>query len=103
LLGPYVVYSGRSVYDIRNLPDTPDTSYYSEFLNNASVQAALGVSVNSTLTNNDVYFAFQQSGDAVTGYAFQALEKLLGQGVRVVLYYGDADVSPKTLFSGILF
>jgi hypothetical protein len=70
-----------------------------KFLNTASIQAALGVSINSTSPLDGVYDAFQQSGDAVSGYAFQALEKLLGEGVRVVLYYGDADVSPKLSLS----
>ena len=41
--------------------------------------------------------------DTVFGYAFQALEKILGEGVRVVLYYGDADVNPNPSLSRILF
>jgi hypothetical protein len=101
LLGCYHT-SGRSPYDIRALSGLSG-DYCIEFLNTANIQEALGVSVNSTLLFNGVYEAFQQSGDAVSGYAFQALEKLLDEGVRVVLYYGDADVSPKLSLSQIFF
>ena len=100
----YYEYSGRSPYNIRALPDVSATKYCTEFLNTASIQEALGISVNNSMsTNNGVHNAFQQSGDAVFGYAFQALEKILGEGVRVVLYYGDADVNPKPSLSRILF
>lgn len=36
-------------------------------------------------------FAFGKSGDIIYANSFEKLEALLEKGVRVVLYYGDAD------------
>jgi carboxypeptidase C (cathepsin A) len=38
-----------------------------------------------------VYWAFQQTGDFVYPNFIEDLEMLLNAGVRVALYYGDAD------------
>lgn len=43
------------------------------------------------LANDDIYFAFQSTGDFVYGSFIKDLEYLLDQDVRVSLYYGDAD------------
>jgi carboxypeptidase C (cathepsin A) len=61
------------------------------YLNQASVQDALGVNLNYTDANNEVYYAFQQTGDFVYPFAREGLEDLLRKGVRVALYSGDAD------------
>jgi len=61
------------------------------FLNLASTQEALGVDLNYTDANDDVYYAFQQTGDFVYPNFIVDLEELLDNGVRVALYYGDAD------------
>jgi carboxypeptidase C (cathepsin A) len=64
-----------------------------QYLNQAAVQNALGVNLNWTMTNYGVYYDFQQSGDFVYPTSLLALEDLLNKGVRVAMYYGDADYS----------
>lgn len=90
--GPYYAYGGRGVYDIRHPfkdPSPPDL--FQPFLNTPYVQDALGVNVNYTQSNADIYWAFQQTGDFVFPNFLEDLEMLLDAGVRVALYYGDAD------------
>jgi carboxypeptidase C (cathepsin A) len=91
--GPYYVYSGRGTYDIRvSASDpVPPVSPMETYLNQGFVQDALGVNLNYTPANNEVYYAFQQAGDIVYPTALLALEDLLEKGVRVALYAGDAD------------
>lgn len=90
--GPYYSYGGRGVYDIRHpYRDPTPPSYFEDYLNQASVQNALGVNLNYTDANDDIYFAFQSTGDFVYDNFIRDLEMLLDQGVRVSLYYGDAD------------
>ncbi|KAK6437400.1 hypothetical protein LTR95_006409 [Oleoguttula sp. CCFEE 5521] len=88
----YYSYSGRGTYDIRHPkkdPTPPD--YYVDYLNQAFVQDALGVDLNYTSTNSDVTDAFQSTGDWVFPNFREDLEYLLDRGLRVSLYYGDAD------------
>jgi len=90
--GPYYSYSGRGTYDIRHPQDDPTPpEYFPDFLNMAEVQNALGVSVNYTESNDDIYYAFQATGDFVYNSFLKDLEGLLAQGLRVSLFYGDAD------------
>ncbi|KAI4851540.1 peptidase S10, serine carboxypeptidase [Aureobasidium sp. EXF-8845] len=90
--GPYYSYSGRGTYDIRHPRDDPTPpEYFPDFLNMAEVQNALGVSVNYTESNDDIYYAFQATGDFVYNSFLKDLEGLLAQGLRVSLFYGDAD------------
>lgn len=90
---PYYVFSGRGVYDIRHPyadPTPPD--YLIDYLNQASIQEAIGVDTNySSLSNTDIYYAFQQTGDFVYMNFLDDLEEILNSGVRVSLVYGDAD------------
>lgn len=89
---PYYHYGGRGVYDIRHPYDDPTPpGYFPDYLNMASVQDALGVSLNYTESNNDISWAFQSTGDFVYEYFLKDIEDLLDAGVRVALYYGDAD------------
>jgi carboxypeptidase D len=90
---PYYAYSGRGVYDIRHPYDDPTPpKYFIDFLNLPSTQAALGVNLNYTGDANDeIYFAFQQTGDFIYPNFLVDLEELLAAGVRVALFYGDAD------------
>lgn len=64
---PYYAYSGRGVYDIRhpyNDPTPPD--YFADYLNQASVQQALGVNINYTsLSSSQVGDGFSNTGDFV--------------------------------------
>ncbi|KAL2443609.1 Carboxypeptidase S1-like protein B [Exophiala dermatitidis] len=91
---PYYYYSGRGTYDIRHPSDDPTPAdYFMDYLNLASTQAALGVDTNYTSTaNNEVYYAFQQTGDFVYPNFLEDLEQILNtSSVRVTLVYGDAD------------
>ena len=89
---PYYYYSGRGVYDIRHPYTDPTTpNFFIEYLNQGYVQEAIGVSTNYTDANNDVYFQFQHTGDFVYPNFLADLEHILASGVRVSLYYGDAD------------
>ncbi|OCK74270.1 putative carboxypeptidase S1 [Lepidopterella palustris CBS 459.81] len=89
---PYYMYSGRGVYDIRHPFDDPTPPpYFSAYLNQPEVQDAIGVNLNYTESNNDIYWAFQETGDFVYPNFIEDIEMLLNEGVRVSLYYGDAD------------
>ncbi|KAJ5780348.1 hypothetical protein N7457_005508 [Penicillium paradoxum] len=90
--GPYYTISGRNSYDIRLAADdqTPPP-YYTEYLNKASIQDAIGVDVNYTKSNFDVLYSFYQSGDFAYPNFLEDLEDILSRPVRVALIYGDAD------------
>lgn len=89
---PYYAYGGRGVYDIRHpYNDSTPPDYFADYLNQESVQQALGVTVNYTKSNDDVYYAFARSGDEGYPVFLEDLEFLLNSTVRVALYYGDAD------------
>lgn len=90
---PYYYFSGRNAYDIRapSVDPTPP-GYFLDYLNQASVQAAIEVDTNySAFSNLEVYYAFQQTGDFVYNNFIEDLEDILDSGVRVSLVYGDAD------------
>lgn len=89
----YYYYGERGVYDIRHPYDDPTPPHrLIPYLNQTNVQEALGVDTNYTaFSNNDVYFAFQQTGDFVYPNFLIDLENILNSGVRVSLIYGDAD------------
>ena len=85
---------GVSAYkiSIRHPYDDPTPpTYFVDYLNLASTQAALGVNLNYTESNNDVYYAFQKTGDFVYPNFLTDLETILNNSVRVALIYGDAD------------
>lgn len=92
---PWYSFSELGTYDIRVNStvgaDDPPT-FFIDYLNQASIQEALGVDTNYTSTsNNEVYNAFQQSGDFVYPNFLEDLEWLLEQPVRINLVYGDSD------------
>lgn len=91
VVGPYTV-SGRSIYDISQgrFDPFPD-SLYLEYLNQLSVQQALGVAVNYTQDSEAVFSAFNTTGDYARNGIVQDLVDLLNSGVRVALIYGDRD------------
>ncbi|KAH8890858.1 carboxypeptidase C [Thozetella sp. PMI_491] len=92
--GPYYEYSGRNMYDIRRPSgDRLVSDFFTRYLNLPQVQEALGVEKNFTyqMSSNQVYSAFQQSGDYVFGESLDNLGHLLDKGTRVVLMYGDSD------------
>ncbi|KAH8149517.1 uncharacterized protein LAJ45_06597 [Morchella importuna] len=84
--------SSKSYYDLANNLDDPFPGYfYLEYLNNATVQEAIGVPINYTQSNTGVYTAFDQTGDFVRGGQTEAISYLLERNVRVALLYGDRD------------
>lgn len=89
---PYYYFSGRGTYDIRhpsNDPTPPEN--FVEYLQLPEVQNALGVSVNYTESNSDIYWQFQSTGDFIFPNFLSDLENILASGVRVSMIYGDAD------------
>jgi carboxypeptidase C (cathepsin A) len=88
----YYTYSGRGTYDIRaNSSDTGGPMFFTQYMNKPEVQNALGVDLNYTDSNVDVQVAFIATGDLIYRNAIDDLSFLLDSGVRVTLYYGDAD------------
>ncbi|OTB00955.1 hypothetical protein M426DRAFT_323843 [Hypoxylon sp. CI-4A] len=90
---PFYEVSGRSPYDIRAKIDAQiPPGYWTEYLNTAAVQNAIGVDVNYTSTSSEqVYIGFDYTGDFVYPNLFTDLEDLLAKNVRIALIYGDAD------------
>ncbi|KAJ4139980.1 hypothetical protein NW768_001330 [Fusarium equiseti] len=84
--------SGRGVYDLAasSFDPFPPLTYL-EYLNQESVQDAIGAPINYTLNNNEVSLEFQNTGDQARGGNIQRLAALLNQGVRIALIYGDRD------------
>ena len=77
---------------IRHPYDDPTPPrYFVDYLNLASSQEALGVNLNYTESNNDVYYAFQKTGDFAYPNFLTDLEMILNNSVRVAMYHGDAD------------
>ncbi|KAL2012769.1 hypothetical protein VTN00DRAFT_294 [Thermoascus crustaceus] len=90
--GPYYAFSGRGTYDIRHpYQDPTPPNFFPEYLKKDSVMNAIGVDVNYTSSNTEVYYAFQQTGDFVWPNFIDDLEELLELPVRISLIYGDAD------------
>lgn len=92
---PWYSCSGLGTYDVRvnATADDPPT-FFIDYLNQASIQEALGVDTNYTSTsNNDVYNAFQQPGDFVSPNFLEDLEWLLEQPVPLA---SDASSRPAT-------
>ncbi|KAL9050559.1 MAG: hypothetical protein Q9162_006554 [Coniocarpon cinnabarinum] len=89
---PYYFYGERGVYDIRHPYDDPTPAdYFADYLNQGYVQQAIGVDLNYTTANNDIYWAFQQTGDFVYTSLLEDLQDILNTGVSVSMIYGDAD------------
>ncbi|KAK5108220.1 hypothetical protein LTR62_008676 [Meristemomyces frigidus] len=84
--------NGYDPYDIRQKLPSPDPpAAYQEYLNNASVLAAIGARVNYTESSPYVQNEFISTGDTIRGGLVEDLAYLLRLGVRVALIYGDAD------------
>lgn len=91
VVGPYTA-SNRSIYDMSQdvLDPFPD-SHYLEYLNQHSVQQAIGVPVNYTQDSTAVFTAFNTTGDYARDDILQDVVDLLISGVRIALIYGDRD------------
>ena len=91
VVDPYTL-SGRSAYDIsQNYLDPFPDNHYLEYLNQATVQQAIGTPVNYTQDSEAVLEAFSASGDYARDGILDDLIDLVNSGVRVALIYGDRD------------
>lgn len=84
---PWRLYTSQLTDD----KDPTPPSYFIDYLQQPHVQNALGVDLNYTMSNNPVYYAFQQTGDQGWPNFIADLEEILTYPVRVTLIYGDAD------------
>ncbi|KAK4151695.1 hypothetical protein C8A00DRAFT_35646 [Chaetomidium leptoderma] len=83
---------GRNVFDITAMmPHSFPPKYAGGFLNSKEVQLELGVPLNISGLSTAVASAFMSTGDFVLGKNLAVLGKLLDQGVKVALVYGDRD------------
>lgn len=84
--------SDRSAYDLASHYADPFPSMlFEEYLNQGWVQRAIGSPINFTMSSNDVFREFQQTGDMARDGNIPRLAALLNSGVRVGLIYGDRD------------
>jgi carboxypeptidase C (cathepsin A) len=90
--GPYLQYSGRNYYDIRQLdPDPMTQPFYEGFLNQPHVQADLGVPLNWTQSSGTVSTEFRSMGDYPRPGWIEDLAFLLDNDIKVTLMYADGD------------
>ncbi|KAF1988772.1 carboxypeptidase S1-like protein B [Aulographum hederae CBS 113979] len=90
--GPYLEYSGRNYYDYATFdPDPFPPPFYEGWLNQAHVQAALGVPLNWTQSSGTVSASFRSIGDYNRPGWLEDLAFLLESGIKVSLVYGDRD------------
>ncbi|UNI22664.1 Carboxypeptidase D [Purpureocillium takamizusanense] len=84
--------SNRSVYDLSAPAADPfPPMYFVDYLNQESVQRAIGSPINYTSSSDSVFRNFNGTGDAGRGGNVRRLAKLVQDGVRVGLIYGDRD------------
>lgn len=86
------------MYDIRKSSEEPAYSdFFVKYLNLQSSQEALGVDLlfRYEPSSNEIYSAFQLSGDYVYPGPLEALSLLLDMGVRIV--YGSTQHPPAIL------
>lgn len=90
---PYDNIFGRDEYDIRYLtPDPFPYSFYIDYLNNATVQAAIGAFTNYSESSSITSTAFGATGDDAREIGVTAaVEYIIAQNVTFVMYFGDAD------------
>ncbi|KAI1624849.1 Alpha/Beta hydrolase protein [Exophiala viscosa] len=84
--------AGLSMFDITAgalVPFPP--KYPAGYLSRQNVQSGLGVPLNFTGLSVPVSASFVATGDFVRGHNLAALGRLLDQGVKVALVYGDSD------------
>ncbi|CDH58681.1 carboxypeptidase s1 [Lichtheimia corymbifera JMRC:FSU:9682] len=82
--------SGHSFYDIRQEGDDVPHPFVDE-LNKDSVIKELGARGHFSMCSDSVGMAFAKTGDGARSYV-PVLEKLLKEGIPVLIYVGDADV-----------
>ncbi|KAI8329313.1 Alpha/Beta hydrolase protein [Chlamydoabsidia padenii] len=80
--------SGRSFYDVRTSHEIPST--YIKFLNTASTRNIIGATHSYTECSGPAGNKFASTSDGNRNFAPRVAD-LLNNGVRVLLYSGDAD------------
>jgi carboxypeptidase C (cathepsin A) len=87
------VVANRDEYDSRELrPDPFPYEYYVQYLNTPAVQAAIGAFQTFTEGSNAVGDAFGTTGDdGREAGTVEDMRRLFDDGIRVVMYFGDAD------------
>lgn len=90
---PFDNVFGRDEYDIRYLtPDPFPYSFYVDYLNNATVQAAIGAFTNFSESSSITSTAFGSTGDDAREIGVtDAVEYIIDHKVPFVMYFGDAD------------
>ncbi|GJN82157.1 hypothetical protein PLIIFM63780_005694 [Purpureocillium lilacinum] len=84
--------SDRGAYDLAAPSADPfPPMYFVDYLNQESVQRAIGSPINYTSASDSVFKNFGRTGDVARGGNIGRLAKLVQDGVRVGLIYGDRD------------
>ncbi|BFZ55244.1 hypothetical protein PYCC9005_002284 [Savitreella phatthalungensis] len=84
---------GRGVYDIsHSINDPTPPEQFQIYLNNATIQNALGVRVNFTESANAPYYAFSAVGDGVRSGWKEDIARLLDRNVTVTMFNGLLDM-----------
>ncbi|SMR61857.1 unnamed protein product [Zymoseptoria tritici ST99CH_1E4] len=94
--GVYYRLGDRGTYDIRHpgvYPnfDDPTPPDFGDWLQLDRVKAALGVTLNHTKSNSEITYNFASTGDFIYTNFVADLSDIIDSGVRVGLFYGDAD------------
>lgn len=89
---PYLRVSGRDYYDVTQVDPTmfPDP-FVPGYLNQRSVQEALGVPLNFTGSSSAIATAYRGIGDYNRPGWLEDMGALLDKGKKMVLMYGDRD------------
>jgi len=83
---------GYNVFDITaKVPGSFPPKYAAGYLNTATIQEALGVPLNFSGLSYAASSAFTKTGDFVLGHNLAVLGKMVDDGVKVALVYGDRD------------
>lgn len=84
--------AGRGAYDVAaDRADPFPSMYFLEYLNQGSVQSAIGAPTNFSMSSEAVWMEFAETGDIARGGNIPRLAALLNSGVRIGLIYGDRD------------
>ncbi|KJX93658.1 carboxypeptidase s1 like protein [Zymoseptoria brevis] len=89
--GLYFSIGDRGTYDIRHPKKDPTPPDFADWLQTDRVKNALGATANYTKSNDDIFYRFADTGDFIYPNFVADLADIIDSGVRVGLFYGDAD------------
>ncbi|ORX52748.1 prepro-carboxypeptidase Z [Hesseltinella vesiculosa] len=81
-------FSNKSYYDVRS-PDSAPSNYI-QFINTTATRDLIGAKVPYTECSGPVFDNFLSTGDRIKSFSSNVAD-LLNNGVRVLIYAGDAD------------